>query len=178
MTCRPFATGAGRNRMRILVLNGGSSTFKCALYDITAKPTMVSAPTWKQTIEWNGTELHNALEPVLLRAGHADVVGHRIVHGGEKFRSSTHLTPEVHAAIAALGELAPAHNRYELAAVNSVARVLGPQMNQVAVFDTAFHATLPPAAFVYAGPHAWLAKGIRRYGFHGISYQYATRRVG
>ena len=163
--------------MRILALNGGSSSFKCAVYEFAADPTGVTPPVWSEKIEWNGDDLHGALEPVLRRSGRVDVAGHRIVHGGAKFRSSTRVTPEVHAAIAALGEIAPAHNRYELDAIDSVARVLGPNVPQVAVFDTAFHATIEPDAYVYPGPYEWLAKGIRRYGFHGTSYQFATRRA-
>jgi acetate kinase len=105
-----------------------------------------------------------------------DVVGHRIVHGG-KFRESTVLTSEVRAAIAQRAEMAPTHNRLELAAIDTVNRVLGTHVTQVAVFDTAFHSTLPPAAYVYAASYAWLDQRIRRYGFHGISHQYAARRA-
>jgi acetate kinase len=105
-----------------------------------------------------------------------DVVGHRIVHGG-KFREAHVLTSEVRAAIAQEAEIAPAHNRLELAAIDTVDHVIGTHVTQVAVFDTAFHSTLPPAAYVYAGPYAWLDQGIRRYGFHGISHQYAARRA-
>jgi acetate kinase len=163
--------------MRILVLNGGSSTFKCALYEFFVDSAAVIPPVWNEKIEWNRTDLHGTLEPVLRRAGPMDIAGHRIVHGGGEFRNSIRLTPVVHEAIAALGNIAPAHNRYELEAVDSVTRVLGPGLPQVAVFDTAFHSTIEPAAYVYAGPHKWLTQGIRRYGFHGISYQYATRRA-
>ena len=106
-----------------------------------------------------------------------DVVGHRIVHGGAKYRESVLITPLVRSAIAELAEFAPAHNKLQLAAIETVDRVYGTKVPQVAVFDTAFHATLQPAAYVYPGPYAWLEQGIRRYGFHGISVQYSTMRA-
>lgn len=104
------------------------------------------------------------------------VVGHRIVHGGSKYRESVLITPEVRAGIAEQAQFAPAHNRAQLEAIRTVDRVVGTAVPQVAVFDTAFHSTLEPRAYVYAGPYSWLEEGIRRYGFHGISVQYATRR--
>lgn len=106
-----------------------------------------------------------------------DMVGHRIVHGGPKYRDSILVTPEVRAGIAAQAEFAPAHNRLQLAAIETVDRVIGTRVPQVAVFDTGFHATLQPAAYVYPGPYSWLEQGIRRYGFHGISVEYSTRRA-
>ena len=90
-----------------------------------------------------------------------DVVGHRVVHGGKVFRESTQVTPEVRAEIARLVELAPSHNQFELEGIEAIDRVLGPDTVQMAVFDTAFHASLSPAAFVYPGPYAWLEQGIR-----------------
>jgi acetate kinase len=170
--------------VRILVLNGGSSSFKCALYEFSegAAPARVSPPLWKERLEWNGSALGSALdvtlEPVLKRAGPVDAAGHRIVHGGRTYRTSTWLTTEVRAAISAQAEVAPAHNRFELEAIDAVTSILGSKVPQVAVFDTAFHATLAPPAYVYPGPNEWLAsEGIRRYGFHGISCQYASRRA-
>ena len=112
-----------------------------------------------------------------MRPSEIDVVGHRIVHGGPKYRASVLVTPEVRAGIAEQAEFAPAHNRLQLAAIETVDRVIGTDVPQVAVFDTGFHATLAPAAYVYPGPYAWLDQGIRRYGFHGISVQYSTRRA-
>jgi acetate kinase len=106
-----------------------------------------------------------------------DVVGHRIVHGGPLYRESTALAPEVRAAIAQQVEFAPSHNRFELEAVQAVDRVLGPDVPQIAVFDTGFHATLEPAAYVYPGPYSWLAEGVRRYGFHGINHRYVSGRA-
>lgn len=105
-----------------------------------------------------------------------DRVGHRVVHGGEDYRQSTFVTPAVKAAIAHLAVFAPVHNRANLEGIEAIEQVMG-DVPQVAVFDTAFHAQLPPPAYVYPGPYEWLEKGIRRYGFHGISHQYCADRA-
>jgi acetate kinase len=105
-----------------------------------------------------------------------DVVGHRIVHGGEKYREATLITPEVKSAIAHLAKLAPAHNPANLQGIEAVEKIL-PNLPQIAVFDTGFHADLPLETVVYPLPYEWYQQGIRRYGFHGISYQYATQRT-
>lgn len=103
-------------------------------------------------------------------------VGHRVVHGGA-FTHSVRITPEVRARIAALAELAPLHNPPSLETL-AAAEVALPGVPHVAVFDTAFHASLPPHAFTYPLPHSWSADwGIRRYGFHGLSYAYCVRRA-
>lgn len=106
-----------------------------------------------------------------------EAIGHRIVNAGAEHRASERLTPAVRAAIARAAEYAPAHGTLALAAVDAARSVFGSAVPQVAVFDTAFHATLAPAAYTYAIPHRWLEKGIRRYGFHGVSHQYAARRA-
>ncbi|MCT7960304.1 acetate kinase [Laspinema sp. D1] len=105
-----------------------------------------------------------------------DVVGHRIVHGGEKYREATRITPQIKTAIAQLAQLAPAHNPANLKGIEVVEKIL-PNVPQIAVFDTAFHADLPLETVVYPLPYEWYQQGIRRYGFHGISYQYATQRT-
>src|SRR5262249_12803132 len=197
--------------MRILVLNGGSSSFKCRLDDLSGGARYEAPqPLWEARVEGRaaGTaeiRVRNsrgavverrveaaspvvALEPVLesLWSGAAcvldspadiDIVGHRIVHGGKAYRESTLLTPEGRAAIARQVEFAPAHNRFELEAIATVDRVVGPRTRQIAVFDTTFHSSLEPAAYVYPGPYAWVEEGIRRFGFHGISHQYAASRA-
>lgn len=114
---------------------------------------------------------------VLQARAEIDVVGHRIVHGGRSYRDPTLLTEEVRAEIARQCEFAPAHNRLELELIRRVDQAIGTGVRQVAVFDTGFHQTLPQEAYVYAGPYEWLEKGIRRYGFHGISHRYAARRA-
>ncbi len=105
-----------------------------------------------------------------------DVVGHRVVHGGQQYQESTFVTAEVKAAIADLASFAPLHNPINLAGIESIERALG-DVRQIAVFDTAFHTRLPLAAAVYPGPYAWFEQGIRRYGFHGISHQYCAQRT-
>jgi acetate kinase len=167
--------------MRILVINGGSSSFKCRLDDLPEGPLPIAPPkpVWEKRVDWDqSTSVADVLEPVLKSLpGAVDVVGHRIVHGGPVYRETTALTPEVRAAIAKEIEFAPAHNRFELEAVQAVDRFLGSGVLQIAAFDTGFHATLTPDAYVYPGPYAWLEQGIRRYGFHGINHQYASGRA-
>jgi acetate kinase len=201
--------------VKTLVINGGSSTFKCWFQNISddvpaTLPIKGMEPLWSARADW-GQHSGNAevkisrsdgksttstiqgdtpaaiLEPVLRALWQGEtkaidspaeiaVVGHRIVHGGAKYRESVLITPEVRSGIAEQAEFAPAHNRAQLEAIRTVDRVVGTAVPQVAVFDTAFHSTLEPRAYVYAGPYSWLEQGIRRYGFHGISVQYATRR--
>jgi len=168
--------------MRVLVLNGGSSSFKCWYGDL-ADPVPVQAqkPSWERKLEWAGAAERPCAEQLdlLLKSAPTpiDVIGHRIVHGGRVYRESTVITPEVRDAIAQQSELAPEHNRLELEAIDAAARAYGSGMPQVAVFDTAFHATLPPESYVYPGPYEWFEKGIRRFGFHGISHHYASSRA-
>ncbi|MEG4148874.1 acetate kinase [Microcoleus sp. Pol12B5] len=119
---------------------------------------------------WRGrTQTINDLKEI-------DIVGHRVVHGGEDYQQSTLISPDVKKAIARLSVFAPVHNPVNLEGIEAIEKIL-PNVPQVAVFDTAFHAQLPPAAFVYPGPYEWLENGIRRYGFHGISHQYCARRA-
>jgi acetate kinase len=161
--------------MKILVLNVGSSSFKCWFQDVPEGPF-----PWGRAPQWSASENSPpASLETALKAGpsEVDVVGHRIVHGGAKYRESVLITPQVRSAIADLAEFAPAHNKLQLAAIETVDRVFGTKVPQVAVFDTAFHATLQPAAYVYPGPYSWLDQGIRRYGFHGISVQYSSMRA-
>ncbi len=106
-----------------------------------------------------------------------DIVGHRVVHGGEKYRECVRIDAAVKAEIDRLATFAPAHNPTNLAGIEAVERLLGVEIPQVAMFDTAFHATLPPAAYVYPGAYEWLEQGIRRYGFHGIGQQYSAGRA-
>lgn len=119
---------------------------------------------------WQGkTQVINSLKEI-------DIVGHRVVHGGQDYQQSTLISPDVKEAIARLSVFAPVHNPVNLEGIEALEKIL-PNRSQVAVFDTAFHAQLPPAAFVYPGPYEWLEDGIRRYGFHGISHQYCARRA-
>jgi acetate kinase len=106
-----------------------------------------------------------------------NIVGHRIVHGGEDYRSSILINTEVKAAIKRLAAFAPIHNLANLAGIDAIEQILGQNIPQVAVFDTAFHAHLPSAVYTYPGAYEWLEQGIRRYGFHGISHQYCAHRA-
>ena len=106
-----------------------------------------------------------------------DAVGHRMVHGGEKFNKSVRLTPEVMEAFAACNDLAPLHNPANIKGVNAVSALL-PNIPQVGVFDTAFHQTMPDYAYMYALPYnLYKEYGVRRYGFHGTSHRYVSQRV-
>jgi acetate kinase len=113
---------------------------------------------------------------VLSNKSEIAVVGHRIVNGGREYTQPTIVTSEVKAAIQRMAVFAPLHNRVELEGIRLIEEKFG-SIPQVAVFDTAFHSTLPDAAFVYPGPYEWLAQGIRRFGFHGINHQYCAERT-
>jgi acetate kinase len=113
---------------------------------------------------------------VLDRLDRIDVVGHRVVHGGAKYNQATIINAEIKKAIADLIPLAPNHNPAHLEAIETIAKIV-PQVTQVAVFDTAFHRTIPELAKVYPLPYEWYEKGIQRYGFHGISHEYCARRT-
>ena len=190
--------------MKILVLNCGSSSIKYALYDMTDKSVITSGgiekiglPDSFINIKLNG-EKHKVLHPiaehtagveyifevltqgeyaVLKDLNELDAVGHRMVHGGEKFNKSVLLTPEVMKEFAACNDLAPLHNPANIKGVNAVKALL-PQIPQVGVFDTAFHQTMPDYAYMYALPYELYKKyGVRRYGFHGTSHRYVYQRV-
>lgn len=190
--------------MKILVLNCGSSSIKYALYDMTDKSVITSGgiekigmPDSFITIKLNG-EKHKIEHPisehtagveyifevltqgdyaVLKNLSELDAVGHRMVHGGEKFNKSVLLTPEVMEEFAACNDLAPLHNPANIKGVNAVKALL-PDIPQVGVFDTAFHQTMPDYAYMYALPYELYKKyGVRRYGFHGTSHRYVSQRV-
>lgn len=119
---------------------------------------------------WQGkTQVIQSLQDI-------DVVGHRVVHGGNAYQASVVVTPNVKKAIAQLIPLAPTHNPANLEGIELMERLLE-DVPQVAVFDTAFHSHMPDAAAIYPGPYDWIAQGIRRYGFHGISHQYCAQRA-
>ncbi|GCE13960.1 acetate/propionate family kinase [Tengunoibacter tsumagoiensis] len=118
---------------------------------------------------WNGkTRVISGPEEI-------SVVGHRVVHGGPDYRESVRITPEVQATIERLIPYAPLHNPAALDGMKATEQILG-QIPQVAVFDTAFHSTIPQEAAIYPGPYSWYEQGIRRYGFHGTSHLYCSQR--
>ena len=159
--------------MRVLVVNAGSSSLKLALLgsdDETVAAVDIAAPD-------------TGIDRVQLRAAladglaEADAIGHRIVHGGERFNGPALIDDEVQAALGELTALAPLHQPKALAALAAVAGEL-PALPNVACFDTAFHATISPAAATYALPAAWRERwGLRRYGFHGLSHAWVAKRV-
>jgi acetate kinase len=161
--------------MRILVVNAGSSSLKLSLLD--GDDELVGS----SELTAHGGQFDAAeLQPLLDRwdaAGPPDVVGHRVVHGGSEFTGPVRLDDAVRAKLDALTDLAPLHQPKSLTGIDVVSRAL-PGVPAVACFDTAFHATMPPAASTYALPADWRQRWqIKRYGFHGLSHAYATRRV-
>ncbi|MGF1482076.1 MAG: acetate kinase [Cyanophyceae cyanobacterium] len=113
---------------------------------------------------------------VIAQFADIDIVGHRVVHGGSDYSEATLITPTVKAAIASLIPLAPSHNPVHLEGIEAVEMML-PNLPQLAMFDTAFHAHMPPEAAIYPIPYEWYEKGVRRYGFHGISHKYCAGRA-
>jgi acetate kinase len=190
--------------MKILILNAGSSTLKLSLFESTSEELLASGLTdWSAqpsrliirrpgapdaasnlALEHHGDAVRLVLDAltrgesaVLGGLGEIAAVGHRVVHGGSVYTSSVRVTPEVKATIGRLAELAPLHNPANLDGITAAEAAL-PGVPQVAVFDTAFHATIPPAAHVYPLPYSWYADwGVRRYGFHGLSHAYCAGRA-
>ena len=135
----------------------------------------INAQSPKPAIEELLNDLWSGASPLLRSSSEVGVVGHRIVHGGE-FSEPTFVTPSVKDAIRRNCVFAPLHNPAGLDGIEIIEQVLG-AAPQVAVFDTAFHRSIPHAAAVYPGPYEWLSRGIRRYGFHGINHEYCSRRA-
>src|SRR5579871_4508868 len=171
--------------MNVLALNAGSSSLKFKLFRTAASPFPVGEAEPEEILDAGEVERTGtpaaAAETALHRLVDAglkiEAIGYRVVHGGEAFRAATRVTPEVLAQIRALGTLAPLHNPMECDMIEAGLRRL-PEVPAVAVFDTAFHATLPEVAATYAIPWELRDKeGLRRYGFHGISYRYVSERL-
>lgn len=191
--------------MNILVLNCGSSSIKYKLFDMPKGDViaqggiekigmagsflkLTTADGEKKIIEKEIPEhtcgvkfifdiLTGSEFGVLKSLKEIDAVGHRMVHGGEKFNKSVLLTPEVLEAFAACNDLAPLHNPANLKGVNAVSELL-PDIPQVGVFDTAFHQTMPDYAYLYAIPYELYSKyGVRRYGFHGTSHRFVSGEI-
>ena len=169
----------------VLVLNAGSSTLKASL----VRPG-IERPIGSLTETWSGEGGRReaaTVDRVLARLGLAEgrvgsrrqlaAVGHRVVHGGETFRSPVLVDDAALAAIAGLDGLAPLHNPVAVATIRA-ARERLPSLAHIACFDTAFHATMPEAAMRYPVPGRWQSEwGIRRYGFHGLSVQWSVERA-
>ena len=191
--------------MKVLVLNCGSSSIKYKLFDMDHKAVIaqggiekiglkdsflkLTLPNGEKKILEKDIPEHTAGVEFILQTltgveygvvksmDEIDAVGHRMVHGGEKFSQSVLLTPEVLEAFTACNDLAPLHNPANLKGVNAISAIL-PNVPQVGVFDTAFHQTMPDYAYMYAVPYELYQKyGVRRYGFHGTSHRYVSLRV-
>jgi len=188
--------------LNILVLNAGSSTLKFRLFRMSGEPALDrEAALAEGIVDRIGTQeaslrLSVADRPEVVRPVPAEThgqaaeeairgclpqgveaIGHRIVHGGERFVEPTRITPAVIEDVRALSRLAPLHNPAGLAGIEAGLRLL-PETPAVAVFDTAFHRTLPEVAATYALPLEFSARyGLRRYGFHGISHRYISERL-
>ncbi|MFB2834039.1 acetate kinase [Floridanema evergladense] len=130
-----------------------------------------------ETVEYMLQTLQQGETKVIDSLAEIDCVGHRVVHGGDKYHDSTLITKEVKDAIADFAKFAPVHNPANLEGIVAIEHILGEKVTQVAVFDTAFHAQMPEAAIVYPLPYEFYEHGIRRYGFHGISHQYVSQRA-
>ena len=191
--------------MKILVLNSGSSSIKYPLYNMETKEVMTSGGAERVGLDGafvkvklaNGEKkqiMHDIPEHtegvkfifslltdpeigVIKDLKEIDAVGHRMVHGGEKFNKSVILTDEVLKVFEECSDLAPLHNPANLKGVKAVSELM-PGLPQVGVFDTAFHQTMPDYAYMYAVPYELYEKyAIRRYGFHGTSHRYVAKRV-
>lgn len=162
--------------MRILVINVGSSTVKFSVFDMESGQQCL-----KNTLEFEPGSIDATLQripAILAQAGEIriDAVGHRVAHGGGKFRETVRIDEGVMAAIESFSSLAPLHNPPALSGIR-VASACWPNTPQIAVFDTAFHSNMPSYATTYAIPESWRKAGLRRYGFHGTSHKYVMERV-
>lgn len=184
--------------MQVLVLNCGSSSIKFALVDAasgrrafggmidaldSARPSRLDWVQAGQTqtevlaLEGHAAALRALTQRLAAHGVRPEAVGHRVVHGGTAFDGPARVDAAVKARIRELAPLAPLHNPANLAGIEA-AEVAFPGVTQVAVFDTAFHQTLPEVAYRYAVPEAWLTRfAVRKYGFHGTSVHYVSRRM-
>ncbi len=180
----------------ILVLNCGSSSIKFAIFDMSNQEVLISGlaerlyesqPNINWKGQFNGEATINdqghqaALDKLASLLNEWDVldsltgIGHRVVHGGEEFSASTRLNEDNIKSLNAISHLAPLHNPVNMQGIEACHQLL-PELPQVAVFDTAFHQTMPEHAYLYAVPQAWYEDhGVRKYGFHGTSYRYITQ---
>jgi len=162
--------------LKILVINAGSSSLKYKLF-IDLKPTLEGII--ESIIDYHSgiLKVEKRLQEVGVESlSDLDIVGHRVVHGGEIFKKSVVIDDEVIETIESLIPLAPLHNLANLEGIVTIAKH-APTLKQVAVFDTAFHQTLPCEAYMYALPYEFYEKGVRRYGFHGTSHHFVAKEA-
>lgn len=161
--------------MNILVINCGSSSLKYKLYDMPREKLLSKGSV--ENIAEAGSAVRNhrqAVEIVLQKIGHVDAIGHRVVHGAETFKEPAIINERVIEKIKDCCQLAPLHNPANLEGIRVCSGLLK-GLTQVAVFDTAFHQSLPEYAYIYGLPYRLYQKyGIRKYGFHGTSHQYVA----
>ncbi len=192
--------------MKVLVINAGSSSLKYQLLDTESQAVLakglcerigidgkftykapgketidakdVAMPTHSEAIQAVLDALVDPANGVVSSMKEIEAVGHRVVHGGETFASSVKIDDKVMAALEECIPLAPLHNPANITGIKACTKVMGPDVPQVAVFDTAFHQTMPPVAYTYALPYEYYEKDkVRRYGFHGTSHKYVTQRA-
>jgi acetate kinase len=156
--------------------SGESATISARKSGGDIKKSRIKVSSHDQAIESLLRTVWSGDDKVVSSPTDIDAVGHRVVHGGARYREPVRITAGVKSAIADAAAFAPLHNRSELAGMQIAQTLLG-SVPQVAVFDTGFHRTMPLAATVYPGPYQWFAGGIRRYGFHGINHQYCAGRA-
>jgi len=164
--------------MKILVINSGSSSIKYKLFQMP-QDRLIQKGIMEHIAE-AGSKIRNhftGLKMILSNIDSVDAVGHRVVHGAESFREHVLINNAVIKKIKQCCEIAPLHNPANLAGIQACKKLL-PRVKQVAVFDTAFHQTLPDYAYVYGLPFEYYKKlGIRKYGFHGTSHEYVARQA-
>ncbi len=161
--------------MLVLVLNAGSSSVKYQLVDSDTGERLAGGIV--EEVDDHEAALREVVAEVERLDRPIDAIGHRVVHGGDVFSEPTRIGDDLVEVIRELAPLAPLHNPANLAGIEA-ARATWPTLVQVAVFDTAFHRTLAPAAYRYAVPSAWYEQhGVRRYGFHGTSHDYVSTRA-
>ena len=192
--------------MKVLVINAGSSSLKYQLLDTDSQDVLakglcerigidgkftykapgketidardVAMPTHAEAIKAVLDALVDPANGVVGSMKEIEAVGHRVVHGGETFASSVKIDGKVMAALEECIPLAPLHNPANITGIKACTAVMGPDVPQVAVFDTAFHQTMPPVAYTYALPYEYYQQDkVRRYGFHGTSHKYVTQRA-
>jgi len=158
--------------MAILVINGGSSSLKACLFKDEKKE-----PVWQAHVDWEG-DFEAQLEKTLqsLPSLPLSAIGHRVVHGGEKYTKITSVDEAVKEEIRRLSFLVPLHNPINLSGIKTCERLF-PHIQQFAAFDTSFHMTLSEAAYTYPLASSYKTMGIRRFGFHGISYAYCSQKT-
>ncbi len=163
--------------------SSGTAVFKAKTANKTVQEQQTGTDDRSDRLRQRTADIHDLLNwlwsgttQVIDNIGAIDIVGSRIVHGGDKYRQSTLVTSAVKAEIDRLSLYAPLHNPANLKGIDAI-ESLAPNLPQLAVFDTAFYRDLPEVAYVYPLPYQWLERGIRKYGFHGISHQYCTRRA-